>query len=111
MFLGMARFFSRVALIVAIGYAGVVAAFLVAAWHFAEPEGFAFDLLFIGLPWSLAYVALPNRPWFHADSNSSMSQMDDQRSCRRYLCNPTAQELVDKLFRINKSVSASFRRQ
>jgi hypothetical protein len=56
----MARFVSRVAFTVAIGYAGVVAALLVAAWHFAEPEGLAFDLLFIGFPWSLAYVALPN---------------------------------------------------
>jgi hypothetical protein len=55
----MARFVSRVALIVAIGYAGVVAALLVAAWHFVEPEGFGFALLFIGLPWSLAYLALP----------------------------------------------------
>jgi hypothetical protein len=50
----------RLAFTVAIGYAGVVAALLVAAWHFAEPEGLAFDLLFIGFPWSLAYVALPN---------------------------------------------------
>jgi hypothetical protein len=56
----MARLVSRVALIVAMGYAGVVAALLVAAWHFAEPEGLAFDLLFIAFPWSLVYVALPN---------------------------------------------------
>lgn len=55
----MERFVSRIAFIVAIGYAGVVAALLVAAWHFAEPEGLAFDLLFIGFPWSLAFVALP----------------------------------------------------
>jgi hypothetical protein len=55
----MERFVSRIAFIVAIGYVGVVAALLVAAWHFDEPEGLAFDLLFIGFPWSLAYVALP----------------------------------------------------
>jgi hypothetical protein len=56
----MERFISRTAFVVALGYAGVIAALLVAAWHFAEPEGLAFDLLFIGFPWSLVYVALPN---------------------------------------------------
>lgn len=53
----MERFGSRVAFLVAITYFGVVAALLVGAWHFAEPEGLAFDLLFIGFPWSLAYIA------------------------------------------------------
>jgi hypothetical protein len=56
----MERFISRTAFVVALGYAGVITALLVAAWRFAEPEGLAFDLLFIGFPWSLVYVALPN---------------------------------------------------
>lgn len=56
----MKRFISRTAFVVALGYAGVITALLIAAWHFAEPEGLAFDLLFIGFPWSLVYVALPD---------------------------------------------------
>jgi|HubBroStandDraft_6_1064221.scaffolds.fasta_scaffold30452_4 hypothetical protein len=50
----MAKLVSRIAFVVTIGYAALVAVLLVAAWHVSDLEGRAFDLLFIGLPWVLA---------------------------------------------------------
>jgi hypothetical protein len=54
MILPMVRFVSRAPFVVTISYAALVAVSLVAAWHFADPEGLSFDLLFIGFPWVLA---------------------------------------------------------
>ena len=50
----MAKFVSRAALVVTISYAALIAVLLIASWHFADPEGRSFDLLFIGFPWVLA---------------------------------------------------------
>ena len=50
----MSKLFSRVALVVTICYAALIAVLLVAAWHFIEPEGLPFAALFIGFPWALA---------------------------------------------------------
>lgn len=54
MILRMVRFVSRAAFVVTLCYAALVAVSLIAAWHFADPEGLSFDLLFIGFPWVLA---------------------------------------------------------
>jgi hypothetical protein len=51
---------SRVALVVTISYVALIAVLLIAAWHFAEPEARAFDLLFIGFPWVLATFPFRN---------------------------------------------------
>jgi hypothetical protein len=53
MILRMVRFVSRAALVVTICYAALVAVSLIAAFHFADPEGLSFGLLFIGFPWVL----------------------------------------------------------
>jgi hypothetical protein len=50
----LANLVSRIAFVVTIGYAALIAVLLVAAWHVSDLEGRAFDLLFIGLPWVLA---------------------------------------------------------
>jgi hypothetical protein len=62
----MARFVSRIALVVTISYAALIAVLLIATWHFAEPEAAAFDLLFIGFPWVLACLAFHRLPYFSA---------------------------------------------
>ncbi len=51
----MGKLVSRVAFVVTISYAALVAVLLVAAWHLSDLEGRAFDLLFIGFPWVLAF--------------------------------------------------------
>jgi hypothetical protein len=48
------KLFSRLALVVTLCYAALIAVLLAAAWHFVEPEGIAWAALFIGFPWALA---------------------------------------------------------
>jgi hypothetical protein len=62
----MARLVSRVALVVTISYAALIAVLLLATWHFAEPEAAAFDLLFIGFPWVLVCLTFHWLPYFSA---------------------------------------------
>jgi hypothetical protein len=59
----MRKLFSRVALAVAGTYAALVVILLFAAWRVSDLEARAFELLFIGFPWVLAYMA------FKHDSN------------------------------------------
>jgi hypothetical protein len=60
---GMSLFYSRAALVVAIGYALLFAILLIATRHFTEPEGVPFVLLVIGFPWVLACILFPKFPF------------------------------------------------
>lgn len=62
----MSLFYSRAALVSAIGYAILFAILLIATRHFTEPEGVPFVLLIIGFPWVLACVLFPELPFFVA---------------------------------------------
>jgi|HubBroStandDraft_6_1064221.scaffolds.fasta_scaffold34861_6 hypothetical protein len=47
----MKMLFSRTALLVAVGYAVLIAVLLLAVWRVSDLEGRAADFLIIGLPW------------------------------------------------------------